>query len=108
MTSIHFYDDSFEEYLGYGTDYNTFITQIRNKPHRARGTLTGLGINATIVEMQKGNFLNGVPRIMAVMTDGISFDDVQLASDYARSFGITMIAISVGANTDDVQLLQIA
>ena len=45
---------------------------------------------------------------MAVMTDGVSFDDVQLASDYARSFGITMIAISVGTNTDDAQLLQIA
>lgn len=45
---------------------------------------------------------------MAVMTDGNSFDDVKFASDYARSFGITMIAISVGANTNDTQLLQIA
>lgn len=58
--------------------------------------------------MSKGNFLNGVPRIMAVMTDGISSDDVFYASEYARSQGITMISIGVGANTDSTQLLQIA
>ena len=51
MVSLHFYDGAFEEYLGYGNDYNTFITQIRNKPHRAGGTFTGAAINATIVEM---------------------------------------------------------
>ena len=42
---------------------------------------------------------------MAVTTDGISNDDVGFASDYARSFGITIVALSVGTNTDDVQLL---
>lgn len=70
--------------------------------------MTGAAINQTIIEIQKGNFMNGLPTVMAVMTDGISYDDVLLASDYARSFGIIMIAIGVGANVDDAQLLQIA
>ena len=52
--------------------------------------------------------MNGVPTIMAVMTDGISHDDVLQASNYARSKGITMIAIGVGSNINDPQLLQIA
>ena len=106
MTSIHFYDNAFEYYLGYGNDYNTLLTQIRNKPHRAGGTLTGQAINATISEIvNNGNFLNGVPKIMAVMTDGQSFDDVFHASEYARSLGITMIAIGVGSGVVDSQLL---
>ena len=42
---------------------------------------------------------------MAVMTDGVSTDDVFYASEYARSFGIIMIAIGVGANVNDAQLL---
>ena len=45
---------------------------------------------------------------MAVMTDGTLNDDVGVASDYARSFDITMIVLSVGTKTDDAQLLQIA
>ncbi len=70
--------------------------------------MTGIAINNTIAEIQKGSFQNGVPTIMAVMTDGISYDDVYYSSEYARSFGITMIAIGVGANVNDPQLLQIA
>lgn len=42
------------------------------------------------------------------MTDGLSFDDVEDASNYARSKGITMIAVGIGAGVNDAQLLQIA
>ena len=42
---------------------------------------------------------------MAVMTDGVSYDNVLDASNYARSKGITMIAIGVGPNINDAQLL---
>jgi hypothetical protein len=80
MASVHFYDTLFEYYLGYGNDYDTFLTQIRSKPHNAGGTLTGNGINATVEEIKKGGFLNGVPKIMAVMTDGVSYDDVYYAA----------------------------
>ena len=51
MVSIHFYSNTFEHYLGYGNDYNTFLTQIRNKPYNGGGTLTGNAINATIPEI---------------------------------------------------------
>ena len=39
------------------------------------------------------------------MTDGFSFDDVKLASNYARSKGITMIAVGIGNGANDAQLL---
>lgn len=48
------------------------------------GTFTGQAINATVNEIEAGNFLNGVPKIMAVMTDGNSFDDVLQASNHAK------------------------
>ena len=42
---------------------------------------------------------------MIVMTDGYSYDDVLYASNYARSKGITMIAVGIGAAYDYDQLL---
>jgi hypothetical protein len=42
---------------------------------------------------------------MIVMTDGFSYDNVLYASNYARSKGITMIAVGIGGNVNDVQLL---
>lgn len=45
---------------------------------------------------------------MVVMTDGFSFDNVLFASNFARSKGITMIAVGIGAGANDAQLLEIA
>lgn len=39
------------------------------------------------------------------MTDGYSYDDVLEASNYARSMGITMIAVGIGPNVNDGQLI---
>lgn len=45
---------------------------------------------------------------MIVMTDGLSYDDVLIASNIARSKGITMIAVGIGSGINEPQLLQIA
>jgi len=42
------------------------------------------------------------------MTDGFSYDDVLDASNYARSKGITMIAVGIGPNVNYDQMLEIA
>lgn len=42
---------------------------------------------------------------MIVMTDGRSSDRVLEASNYARSKNITMIAVGIGPNVNDAQLL---
>lgn len=42
---------------------------------------------------------------MVVMTDGFSYDEVGAASNYARSKGITMLAVGIGSGVNDTQLL---
>lgn len=45
IMSIHFYDNSYDEYINYGHDKAYFMTNIPIKPYRAKGTLTGSAIN---------------------------------------------------------------
>lgn len=51
------------------------------------------------------NFKKGLPKIMVVMTDGASYDSVLEASHRARSLGIIPLAVGIGANVNDSQLL---
>jgi len=84
------------------------LAKIDTKPYNAGGTFTGLAINATIAKIAAANYPNGVPKILIVMTDGGSADNVLFASNYARSLGITMFVIGMGSNINNAQLLQIA
>lgn len=75
------------------------------KPYRSRGTLTGIAINASVNLINSANFSNGLPKILVVLTDGVSYDPVLAASDWARSNGISLIAVGIGANINKNQLL---
>ena len=78
--SIHFYDTTFDPYIDYGTNRATMLSMIASKNYRALGTKTGLAINATVQKIRAKNFKKGVPKIMVIMTDGHSTDDVLAAS----------------------------
>ena len=78
--SIHFYDSTFDPYIDYGSNRATMLSMINSKNYRAQGTKTGLAINATVQKIRAKNFAKGVPKIMVIMTDGHSFDDVLAAS----------------------------
>lgn len=108
LTSIHFYNSAFERYLNYGNTKTQLLAGIASKIYRQLGTLTGSAINQTIELINAGNFPKGLNKIMIVMTDGLSYDDVLYASNYARSKNISMIAVGIGAGADQTQLLQIA
>ena len=58
---------------------------ISSKTYRSRGTYTGLALNASIAAIAAGNYPNGVPKILVILTDGVSYDDVYYAAEYARS-----------------------
>lgn len=78
------------------------------KPYRSRGTYTGIAINESVNLINSANFPNGLPKILVVLTDGVSNDPVLAASDWARSNGIALIAVGIGGNINKNQLLQIA
>ena len=71
-------------------------------------TYTGLAINDTVNKIVSANFKSGLNKILIVMTDGKSWDQVLEASNDARSKGITMIAVGIGPGVNDTQLLEIA
>lgn len=108
LMSIHFYDSTFDPWLYYGNNRATLLSGIQSKPYRSGGTKTGSAINASVAEIKKANYPNGVPKIMVIMTDGVSYDSVKEAADNARANGIILFCIGIGANVDSTQLLQIA
>jgi len=81
---------------------------INSKTYPGGGTLTGSAINKTTLFIKGSNLPTGIPKIMVILTDGNSYDDVILASNYARSNGISLIAVGIGPNVNQTQLLQIA
>ena len=53
-------------------------------------------MNATVEKIKEGNFPNGLPKIMVVMTDGETSENVVEAYNYAASHGIIVIAVGIG------------
>jgi hypothetical protein len=78
---------------------------LKAKSYPGGGTLTGSAINKTVLFIKGSNLPTGLPKIMIILTDGNSFDDVILASKYARENGISLIAVGIGPNVNQSQLL---
>lgn len=81
---------------------------LQAKTYPAGGTLTGSAINKTVLFIKGSNLPTGLPKILVILTDGGSYDDVVYASNYARDNGISIIAVGIGVNVNQAQLLQIA
>lgn len=105
LMSIDFFDSSFDPYIGYGNNKSTIMSMITTKSYRGRGTYTGLAINASINRIASGSFKNGVPKLLVILTDGGSRDNVLDASNYARSQNITLFCVGIGPNVNTAQLL---
>lgn len=106
--SINFFDASFDPYIDFGTTKAQMQNLIPKKPYRSLGTKTGIAINASVAKIAAKNYPNGLPKLLVILTDGGSNDNVQYAADYARSFGITLFCVGIGSNINNAQLLQIA
>lgn len=68
---------------------------ISTKNYRGGATTTGDAINKTVAKIVAENFDKGVNKILVVMTDGKSGDNVLQAANYARSEKITLIAVGI-------------
>ena len=108
IMSIHFYSSSYKPYIYYGNNRADMLSLIQSKPYPGGGTYTGKAINASVASIAAGNYPNGVPKLRVILTDGVSYDDVLYASNYARSQGITLFCVGIGSGINDPQLQQIA
>ena len=94
--SIHFYSNTYQEYINFGNNRADIISMIQNKGYPGGGTLTGMAINQTVSRINAGNYPNGVPKLLVILTDGVSYDNVFYAAEYARSQGITLFCVGIG------------
>jgi hypothetical protein len=108
IMSVHFYSTNYQTYIGYGNNRANMISMIQNKPYSGGGTYTGRAINASVATIASGNYPNGVPKLLVILTDGGSVDNVYYASEYARSQGITLFCVGIGSGINVAQLKQIA
>ena len=76
LMSIHFYSSDFVEYIPYGNKYDYFLKKIQNKKYAAGGTQTGLALRKTVDRVIAAKYPSGLPKIIAVLTDGASHDSV--------------------------------
>ncbi|CAM6005793.1 unnamed protein product [Sphagnum balticum] len=102
--SIYFFDDTFDPYIGYGNTRASILTKLQSKVYRGGGTYTGSAINQTINKIVAANYANGVPKILVILTDGISYDDVVGASNYAKANGVVLFCVGIGSGANLVQL----
>ncbi|XP_035683938.1 mucin-5B-like isoform X1 [Branchiostoma floridae] len=90
--------------LGDHPDEASFVTAINTMQHQDGGTTTG---DAMDFARQEANWRDApTPRIMIVLTDGKSGDDVVAAAQALAADGVTVYAIGV-ANFDTAELLEI-
>ena len=74
--SIHFYDSTFDPWIAYGNNRANILNLIASKAYRAGGTKTGNAINSSVSLIKAANYPNGVPKILVILTDGVSYDSV--------------------------------
>ncbi|KAL9981494.1 hypothetical protein ACROYT_G010201 [Oculina patagonica] len=82
----------------------TMLKAIDNIKHPQRGTFIGKGLDAVRTQLFDASARQGVPRILLVVTDSASQDDVDQPSKRLRDMGVTVLSLGVGREYDVNQL----
>ena len=77
---------------------------IDKAPYLKGGTLTGKALDYVKVELFDKTGRQGVPKVLIVMTDGKSTDDVVNPANVLSEANITVFAIGIGRSYDMQQL----
>ena len=89
-------------------DAEPMMAAIEKAPYLKGGTLTGKALDFAKVELFDKTGRLDVPKVLIVMTDGKSTDDVVKPAKILSDANITVFAIGIGRNYDIQQLQQIA
>ncbi|CAH1226389.1 MUC4 [Branchiostoma lanceolatum] len=108
---VQYSSDPTEEFpLNRYTSLDDLLPAINNIPYRGGGTQTGKAItyvlDNSLTEWHGAR--PGVPKVVIVVTDGQSDDDVTPPAQRANGSGIIMVAIGVGSGINMNELMEIA
>ena len=108
LMSVNFYDAALDPLVNYNNTKDQLIAAIKAKTYRAGGTYTGRALKSAVDKILASNLGDGVNKILIVITDGQSYDQVVSSAKYAVDNKITVIAVGVGPGVNDTQMLEIA
>lgn len=81
------------------------MDRLNTKTYPGGGTNTGFAINQTVSRILAQNFPNGLPKILAILTDGGSNDPITASVKNMVQQDIYPIAVGIGSGTNVTQLL---
>ena len=82
---------------------------IENIVYPGGGTYTGQALNLAGNDLFNDAVVrSNVPKVLVLVTDGVSTDDVTQPAALLRDKGVVVLVVAIGQNTDDTQLTQIA
>ncbi|CAK8671827.1 unnamed protein product [Clavelina lepadiformis] len=108
--AIRYNKDVDEQFnFAYSNDRMDVEDAIDNIPYDGRGTMTGKAITYAreMILKESNGARPGVPKIVIVVTDGRSKDDVAIPSAALRDDGAIIFAVGIG-NVDENELMMIA
>jgi len=86
------------------SDKQSVINQIKATKYTGGGTNTGAALNLCKTKLFDDSARQQVPRILIVMTDGTSSDDVATPSKNLRDSGVVIYGLGIGKNYQRPQL----
>lgn len=91
-------------------DYSSsFSSQLGSIQFLGGGTFTGKALNDSVTSLFNSSAVrSNTSKVLVVITDGVSIDDVVIPALLVNRSGITALAVGIGRNYDRSQLTKIA
>ena len=88
---------------------SSFSNQLDSIQFLGGGTFIGKALNDSVTILFNGSVVrSSASKVLVVITDGVSIDDVDIPALLVNRSGITSLAVGIGRNYDRSQLTKIA
>ena len=88
---------------------SSFSNQLDSIQFLGGGTFTGKALNDSVTILFNSSVVrSSASKVLVVITDGVSIDDVDILASLVNRSGITSLAVGIGRNYDLSQLTTIA
>ena len=88
---------------------SSFSNQLDSIQFLGGGTFTGKALNDSVTILFNSSVVrSSASKVLVVITDGVSIDDVDIPALLVNRSGITSLAVGIGRNYDRSQLTKIA